>query len=208
MKTQKKMSNKISKKNTKIDNNDIEKKQQSHNKKRKTARRILLNKSVPNSSLRMRYIKERYGERANEIDRDQFFENCSTSNNSETTGLLFNENECDVKNVINVSNYHESSNSNDICFQKSILAKLDEILVRVSCIEKNIAKNDIRLKDIEATCVANSNNTIEVQKIDDYELNRLELPVSSKESLNELEEKLKDKEFKLKMVTFRFNIIH
>lgn len=125
-------------------------------------------------------------------------------NNSDSLYFPLNENGLVVKSVIHASNHDEFSSSNDISFQKSILAKLDEILVRVSCIEKNIAKNDIRLKEIETTCLSNSNNDIiQVRRIDDRELNLFKLPVSSKESLNELEKKLGDKEFMLKMVMFR-----
>lgn len=91
-----------------------------------------------------------------------------------------------------------SINASNHSFQKVVLEKLDELLIRISSVEKNVAKAEIRLKDLENLQTTDCN--INIGRIDFSELAQYGLPKKNKENLDEFEKRLKSKEFKSKMV--------
>lgn len=162
---------------------------------------------------------ERYGMRRSASDRDTFFEQLSTdsddtnhvrSSPAKTPSAinLIESSESFCETITSGSSSDETSNRpatplkmNDAPTPErsgshcEMLSKLDEILKRISAIEKNTAKIETRLKHME-------NTSIEVaETIDDgSDLIDFGIPVNSKSSLDDLEKKLNSDEFRKNMV--------
>lgn len=86
-------------------------------------------------------------------------------------------------------------------FEKAVLAKLDEVLTRLAMLEKNSAKTIVHLKDLEVSKSLTECSVESPGRVDNSELEMFGLPINDKESLAELEEQLKSKHFKSKLVS-------
>lgn len=90
--------------------------------------------------------------------------------------------------------------------ETNIIAKLDEILKRISCIEKNTAKIEVRLRNLEES-IARVGIDIEKGTNDsERDFIQLGLPVKNQRDLDKLEEDLNSEDFRQKMVINMTNI--
>lgn len=85
-----------------------------------------------------------------------------------------------------------------------ILAKLEEIIKRISCIEKNSAKMEVRLRNIEQSLADNEVNKRESDG--EAGFTQLGLPIKNRESLDKLEQDLNSEEFRKTVVNIEFFI--
>lgn len=83
---------------------------------------------------------------------------------------------------------------------RAILTKLDAILMRISCIEKNTAKIEVRLRNLEQNSTRADIVGDERESDNENDAMELELPVKNKESLDKLEANLNLQDFRRKMV--------
>lgn len=96
------------------------------------------------------------------------------------------------------SSIHSISIASRNTFEETVLHKLNEILVRLSELEKNTAKTDVRLRNVANELVAirqNPRAATKIGTVDPAELARRGLPISSLEALNSFEQNLKDEAF-------------
>lgn len=89
---------------------------------------------------------------------------------------------------------------------RAILSKLDEILKRISFIEKNTAKMEVRLRNLEQIA-QNGPNFVGIDvdgntSDNDQDFIQRGLPVANQESLDKLEADLKSENFRRQMVIF------
>lgn len=102
-----------------------------------------------------------------------------------------------IQRILRSDEYTSRPESND----RAILTKLDEILMRISCIEKNTAKIEVRLRNLEQNSTRVDIVGDERESDNESDAMQLELPVKNKESLDKLEANLNLQDFRRKMVT-------
>lgn len=94
----------------------------------------------------------------------------------------------------------ENSSHSDTTFQEIVLNRLDELLFRVSQLEKYAAKNDSRLKSMCTNKPSKAISTLSTSDKD--ELKKLGLPIVSLIELEKFEESLEKPEFAERVVSY------
>lgn len=92
-------------------------------------------------------------------------------------------------------------------FEEIVLKKIDELLVRMSQIEKYTAKTDARLRTLSDNIVLprpNSRVATNIGSVDQIELTKRGLPIDSLDGLNSLEENLKKGDFLKDIVSKKY----
>lgn len=114
-----------------------------------------------------------------------------------TSPLESDERHVPIEEICACGRHSTPSESND----HVILAKLDEILKRISCIEKSTAKMEVRLRNLESV----SRIDIDIGQRASYsedDFIQLGLPVKNQGSLDKLEEDLNSEDFRRRMVIY------
>lgn len=139
---------------------------------------------------------------SNEIFYDQF-SNASSSASASTPNKPFEEAQSSDSTISDVfcALPSESPSVSQTTFQRKVLNKLDELLIRVSQLEKHAAKTDDRSKSI-CNSSLNSNAISALNEFDHAKLTKLGLPIASLNTMNKLEEQLEKREFAENVVSF------
>lgn len=167
-------------------------------------RKVSLQTGKSKRSTRVQKKPERYGHRLSAIDRDAFFEQLSTT----TESTCSNDNTPQMNQLVEScgdSNDTESAYSSCSCSdngsssstvtEPSFLSKLNEILVRISAIEKNTAKTDVRVRNLE-TSIDRVDHSVTVPENLTLGLLELGLPLKFQQSLDKFESDLQSADFR------------
>lgn len=161
---------------------------------------------------------DRLGKRISAINRDSFFENILNGTYSgDEQGISNNADESTEFDSRDASQQSENSQSIDDgdelisvgsnegpqIFEEAIISKLNEILIRISEIEKFQAKSDVRLRSIEK--IMGQLNGMEETDGEHIDRSQLGLPCKSKGEMDKLEKDLNENERKKTMVIAHFS---
>lgn len=150
---------------------------------------------------------ERYGRRMSTSNHDEFFQQTSQENSFNHSAVSVDSHDS-TRPVANLAAERETTrcDGSNTCTQHCeknnilVLAKLNEILERISLIEKNMAKMDVRLRRLGQTVDQIDGGGIEKEDAIGLDFSQLGLPIKSLVSLNKLESDLQSEDFRQKMV--------
>lgn len=186
---------------------------------------------------RMPKKPDRYGKRVSAINRNAFFEEfvsddsqersnkntpddiIASLNSSLTDSVSISDSTQSVLNSSNDSEHILHKSGDDLeqnspqssigynTFQSTVIAKLDEILKRISYLEKDSCKTQARLNKLERTFERyferlNGGGVDVMEEVSEADRETFGVPVSSKIALDKFEMDLTSSDFKSKLVIF------
>lgn len=146
-------------------------------------------------------LPDRFGS-SSASERNAFFENVVNDTQSQNSATQHSASTEQVQSESAHTSVYSDDDDDEISVGierpllniETVLSKLDEILIRISAIEKFEAKVEVRLRNIEKFMDRFSNGNSEADVGNIIEKSQLGLPVKTKVSLDELEKDLESQE--------------